>query len=525
MIYNMDKTAKERYESMSEYSEHYLERGRECSELTLPSLLPETGINHTSDLYTPYQSVGARGVNNLASKLLLLLLPPNQPFFRLSVDGSTKDEMDQNPEIKTEIEKSLSKIEREVMREIEKLAIRVPVFEALKHLIITGNVTVYFPKKGNMRVFPISQYVCRRDAEANLLELIIKETVSPLTFTEEVQEEILKNVDEAESTDEVDMYTRVILVSSNRYYVCQEINGYKLPKSEGFYNQQNIPFQVLRMVRQDNEDYGRGYVEEYLGDLKSLEGLSQSLVESAAASSKVVFLVRPNSSTKKRDLSTSSNGDIITGSREDVSTLQVEKQYDLRVVADTIQKFEERMAYAFLLNTAVQRAAERVTAEEIRYMANELETALGGVYSLLSQEFQLPLVSILMDRMASRGEIPKLPKGTISPTIITGVEALGRGNDLQKLREFTAEIASIAQMNPEVIQMLNMTDLIKRIATGHGIDTEGLIKSDDQVAAEMEQAQQAEQMQQLNQTVSQAAPNVTRDVMQAALQQQQLPQE
>jgi hypothetical protein len=526
MMYNLSKTAKERYESMTEYREHYLERGRECSELTLPSLLPETGINHTSDLYTPYQSVGARGVNNLASKLLLLLLPPNQPFFRLSVGGKTKDEMDQQPEVKTEIEKSLGKIEREVMREIEHLAVRVPVFEALKHLIVVGNALVYFPKKGNMRVFPLSQYVCRRDAEANLLELVIKETISPFTFDDKTQQEILKNKDEVESTDEVDMFTRVILMEENKYYVCQEINGYKLPKSEGYYTKDTIPFQVLRMVRQDNEDYGRGYVEEYLGDLKSLEGLSQSLVESAAASSKVVFMVRPNSSTKKRDLAIASNGDIITGSRDDVSTLQVEKHYDLRVVADTIQKFEERMSYAFLLNTAVQRNAERVTAEEIRYMANELETALGGVYSLLSQEFQLPLVAILMNRMASRGEIPKLPKGTVRPTIITGVEALGRGNDLQKLREFTSEVASIAQMNPEIVQMLNMTDLIKRIATGHGIDTEGLIKSDAQLNAEREQAQQMQQAQQMNDTMQQAAPSVGKEALQMAMQQQQqVPQE
>ena len=107
------------------------------------------------------------------------------------------------------------------------------------------------------------------------------------------------------------------------------------------------------------------------------------MVESAAASSKVVFMVRPNSSTKKIELSRASNGDIITGSRDDVSTLQVEKQYDLRVVSEAIQRFEERMSYAFLLNSAVQRDADRVTAEEIRYMANELETALGGVYSLL----------------------------------------------------------------------------------------------------------------------------------------------
>lgn len=45
-----------------------------------------------------------------------------------------------------------------------------------------------------------------------------------------------------------------------------------------------------------------------------------------------------------------------------------------------------------LLNSAVQRNGERVTAEEIRYVAGELEDTLGGVYSLLSQELQLSLI-------------------------------------------------------------------------------------------------------------------------------------
>ena len=45
------------------------------------------------------------------------------------------------------------------------------------------------------------------------------------------------------------------------------------------------------MVRIDNEDYGRSYCEEFIGDLKSLEGLTEAMVEAAAATSKVVFLV------------------------------------------------------------------------------------------------------------------------------------------------------------------------------------------------------------------------------------------
>ena len=486
-------TAKERYEKLKHDRQHYLDRARECSEITIPALIPDDTFTTSSDLYTPFQSIGARGVNNLASKLLLLLLPPNSPFFRLSVSGKTKEELESQKELKSEIEKSLASIEREVSSKIEQLAIRTSVFEALKHLIVSGNVLTYLPKDGTMRVYPLSQYVCRRDNSGKILEIIIKESITPLSLDEAVREEIAKDADYKED-EECDLYTHIYKLDDKKFYICQEVKGIKIPDSVGTIVSDNMAYQALRMVRVDGEDYGRGYVEEFLGDLKSLEGLSQSLVESAAASSKVVFMVKPNAVTRKRDLALTRNGDIITGAKDDVSVLQTEKQYDLQIVQQSIQKIEERMSYAFLLHTAIQRDAERVTAQEIRYMAEQLETSMGGIYSLLSQEFQLPLVSVLMKRMQQNKEIPALPKNSVKPTIITGIEALGRGNDLQKLREFVAEIANLAQINPQVVSALNPNDLIKRIATGLGIDTEGLMKTEEELMAE-QQAQQ-EQMQQ-----------------------------
>ena len=513
-IMQVNPTAKERYLKLKENREKFVDRAQECSELTISSLVTPEGFSNSSKLYNPFQSVGARGVNNLASKLLLLLLPPNSPFFRLSVSGKTKEELNQQKELKTEIEKSLASIEREVSKKIEQLALRVSVFEALKHLIVAGNVLTYLPKDGTMRVFPITQYVCNRDASGNILEIVIKEVVSPLSLDEVTRGKIIVDADYKKDED-VELYTHLYKLENDKYYICQEVNGMKIPESIGNFTKELLPYQALRMVRVDSEDYGRGYVEEFLGDLKSLEGLSQALVESAAASSKIVFMVRPNAVTKKRDLSLTRNGDIITGSAEDVTVLQAQKQYDLQVVERSIAKLEERMSYAFLLHTAIQRDAERVTAQEIRYMAEQLETSMGGVYSLLSQEFQLPLVKILMKRMQEAKEIPPLPKDSVQPTIITGIEALGRGNDLQKLREFVAEIGNLAQINPQVVQSLNPSDLIKRIATSLGIEMEGLIKTEEELAAEQEAMQQQQQQQQMMQMAEKAVAPVAGNVSKA----------
>lgn len=128
-------------------------------------------------------------------------------------------------------------------------------------------------------------------------------------------------------------------------------------------------------------------------------------------------------------------------------------------------------------------------------MAGELEDALGGVYSILSQEYQLPYVQRVIARMTSAKKLPSLPEGVTQPVITTGLEALGRGHDLNKYDMF---LKALAPLGPEVLaQYMNVGDYITRIGTSLGIDLDGLVKSQDQLAAEQEAAQQQQQMQQM----------------------------
>ena len=58
-------------------------------------------------MYQPYQGIGARGVNNLASKLSLALMPPNSPFFRFMVEPYTLRDMAADDAARTEVEQQL----------------------------------------------------------------------------------------------------------------------------------------------------------------------------------------------------------------------------------------------------------------------------------------------------------------------------------------------------------------------------------------------------------------------------------
>jgi hypothetical protein len=506
-----------RYQQLETYRTSFLQRARDGALVTIPSLFPPEGSSGFTTFPTPFQSIGARGLNHLSSKLLVALLPPNAPFFRLTLDDATLAEIGQNETAKGEIEEGLARIERTVMQEIETSALRVPFFEALKQLVLAGNALLYMPKDGGIRIFSLDRYVVKRDASGNILEIITKESVSPLMLPKAAQELLGETSDNNKS---LDLYTYVKR-DTGKWTVVQEIKGQVIPGSQGTYPKDKNPFIPLRFNRIDGEDYGRGFIEEYIGDLQSLESLTRAIVEGSAASAKVLFMVSPNGTTKARTLAQAPNGAIVQGSAQDVSTLRVEKHNDFRVALDAAGKIEERMAYAFMLNTAIQRNGERVTAEEIRYMAQELEGGLGGLYSILSQEFQLPLINLLMQKLERTGKLPKLPKDTLKPQITTGMEALGRGHDLNKLSQF---LQGLQPLGPEVIQSeLNVADYIDRLGASLGLDTKGLIKSDEQRQQEQQAMAQSSEDQYRRELAMKVAPGASKE-MGGALKEQMMKQ-
>ena len=489
------QTSAGRYAQLESARSTFDREAKESSKLTIPSLIPENTTGAKAKIKTPFQAVGARGVNSLASKLLFALLPPSTAFFKLSIDSLELLKQGQEG-LETEIDKGLRTIETALMNEIEVSNDRVAMFEALKHLIVGGNVLLYLTDNG-LKVYPLSKFVCKRDAVGNVLEIITKESVNPKALPEEFVEQIKKkeNYDQDTMDSDLDIYTCVKRVNDD-FLWHQECKGEKIPGTDGRSKIDVSPWITLRFVRIDGEDYGRGYVEEYRGDLISLESLMQAIIEGAAASAKTIFLVNPNGVTRAATLAKAPNGAIREGTASDISVMQVNKGADFQVSFSAIQRIESRLEYAFLMARSVQRDAERVTAAEVTMMANELENSLGGIYSILTQEFQLPYLKRRMHMLVRSGKAPKLPEKLVKPKIVTGVQGLGRGNDRNKLVEFIGTVSQA--LGPDIMrQFVNVDEAIKRLANSIGIDTANLVKTQEEIQAEMEAMQQQQLIQSL----------------------------
>ena len=259
-----------------------------------------------------------------------------------------------------------------------------------------------------------------------------------------------------------------------------------LPNSTSTAPKNASPWLVLRFNTFDGEAYGRGRVEEFLGDLKSLEALSQALIEGSAAAAKVVFLVSPSSTTKPQTLAQAGNGAIIQGRPDDVQVVQVGKTADFKTAYEMANQLGQRISDAFMVLNI--RQSERTTAEEVRLTQLELEQQLGGMFSLLTVEFLKPYLDRTLMVLQRSGQLPKLPKGIVRPQIVAGVNALGRGQDRESLIQFITTIAQT--MGPESIaKFINPDEYIKRLATAQGIDVLNLVKSMSEIQGQMQQQQ------------------------------------
>ena len=498
------KSARQRYHELTSGRTAFLDIALECSKLTIPTLLmhEETTTDHTR-FKTPWQSVGAKGVVTLASKLMLGLLPPSTSFFKLQLDDS-KLGVEIPAEAKSELDLSFAKIERMIMESIAASTDRVQIFSAIKHLVVTGNALLYMSKDG-MKMYPLNRYVVERDGNGNLTEIVTRERVNRTLlgpeFENPKQMSVVDSSVGSKFEKDVDVYTCVKLTPKGWSWY-QEADDKILPNSYGKAPKDKSPWLPLRFVTVDGEDYGRGRVEEFLGDLKSLEALMQALVEGSAAAAKVIFTVSPSSVTKPASLANAGNGAIIQGRPDDIGVIQVGKTADFRTAFELSNTLEKRLSEAFLILNV--RQSERTTAEEVRMTQMELEQQLGGLFSLLTVEFLIPYLNRKMLDLTKSKQIPSLPKGLVHPTIVAGINALGRGQDRESLIQFVTTIAQT--MGPQALQQyINPDEAIKRLAAAQGIDILNLVKGMEQIQSDKQEAMQQQMQQSLVQQAGQFA--------------------
>lgn len=454
---------------------------------TLPSVFPLDTHNDNDELQYDFQSVGAKAVTHLANKIMMALFQPSKPFFRMNLTPAQMQEVQaETGAEKPAIEKMIAAAERAAGERLNKKNGRVALTEAIILLIITGNVLLSIPKGEKIGVYNLRDYVITRDLRGEVVELIIRETKKVRGLSDELA--LLCTNNGKDPDREVSLYTCAKRVAGDKFLVWQELENFAYAhKAPMFVNASDLPWIPLTWSLARRADYGNGLVENYAGDFHTLSTLAETILDFTAAATDIKNLVNPAGMTDVDEIAQAATGAYVTGREEDLFSYSPDVKLQADFLINRFDAAERRIGSAFLMNSMVTRDAERVTAEEIRMQAQELESSLGGVYSRIAVEGQQPLARYLM---SEDEEIFK----SIEPVIVTGLESLSRMSDVDRLRAMLQDAALLADLPEEVAIRLMFGGVLARLSAGHGVDTEGILATEEQAQATKQQNAEAAAM-------------------------------
>lgn len=477
------KSPKEFYNSKLAARKSFEDRAEKFAELTMPALFRDTGSSGADELPKKHvQSLGAKIVKSLQSKIGLTMFPPASTGFKLAPNAEAMEEFTQgDQDLRDEVLKSVSSATDSINKEIEIQNIRRDVFSLIEQQLVVGACVMEKIPKNGIKIHNLRNIVATLDDSGDAFELCVKETAKKLPEGLD-SEQYSTNAD-----DEYEIYTMAYEdEESGNWIVKQEIGDTVIDEEGKEYSPKEVPFQYVGMVWNIGEEYHRPFVEDYYGDLNAYDKLSRVLTEgSIIASKSLTFVDQRGGRTRKEDVAESENGAVVDGSADDVTSFQHGKNYDFQVAMQTRAEIRAMLEEAFLTKNAITRNAERVTAEEIRTMTQELETSLAGVYAVVTNKIVQRVVDWIM------GEL-KIKFDTIEVEIVTGLNAMGKSNEVVKLDGLVRRLAEL-----DMLDMVRQSELATRYAEGYGVNTRNLYKSQAELAQEREAARQQMAQQQL----------------------------
>lgn len=495
---------KERFHHFDVLRRESLERKREHSMLTIPSLLPFEGRAVNSALDVPYNSLAAEGINNLASRIMSVVFPLNgQSVFEVLLEQPFKPEGKDD----TELDATFSDFEESVMDTLAPTNMRSAINLAYRHLIAIGDVMLHMDDNLNFRLYRADQYVVRRRHEGSWEEIIIREQVN--ADWHPTLQAIPKPADTsgagtgiADNTQEQwePLFTQIVRAKNGVTTVEQEFRGAKVPGTKETHKV--CPYMPARWSSLIGEAYGVSLVEDMFGDIRTLDSLSKALLDGVMLNAEHRWILNPGGMLELQDFLDSINGDTLCGGNNDLTPMQFQNNAQVVAAQQAVAHREAILGRRFLMNSAVQPKGERVTARQVTLLAQELEQALGGILSLASAELQEPIIRRTMFIMSQRGLLDKriseqIEKngGFLKLRLRAGLEILNREAEKENLER---AISIMAQMNPEMLRGAKMHIIGRDWWQAQGLDAKGRWKTDQEMEQEMQlQMQQAQQQQML----------------------------
>ena len=263
-----------------------------------------------------------------------------------------------------------------------------------------------------------------------------------------------------------------------------------------------FPYVVPRWLKSSGEKYGRSPALNTLGDIKTLNAMMYTMLDTGNKVANPPILV-PDETLELVDLRPGgiTYYDTRTGNKPEPMILGA----NLPVTFDLLQEKRKAILEAFFTNELSYIDKDRMTAEEVRARQNENAKILGPTFGRLQMEFIdkciARIIEILFNSVEDDGT-PVLPE---PPESIQGkdfrlryVSPLATSqklNDIQKINAGINNIGQMVQVKPDVLDRVNLDEAVEVLARLYDLPEE-MVRSDEEVMA-IRQARAQQQAQQI----------------------------
>ena len=504
-----EKTIERWWEGLHQARSTILEDKRRIAALTKPTVLPPEEYDPDTDLLPElHTSIGPAGVGSLRGQLLTSVFPPEDPWFELVPAPDLAYGLEDTPENGKryqEVADHLFRVSLMAQAVVESANLqqrrrtrRSRGFRSIKaavmdQLITIGDTLEYLDENFRLHQYAFDQYVTQRDSDGGVLMHIIREMIDPLGLTDEqLAKADLKRGElrEKNAPDRMmKLYTLVEWNPESRVWtVKQELNEKTISESDvGI----NSPYFSSVFELPAGSHYGYGYAENHKGDLHTSNELEMRILDHAGVASKLHPCIGIGSQVRADDLAQPSGTPIVNvrmvdGKPVDIGWFGADRIADFSVVKEVAERKLTSLGRAFLIGSELVRDSERTTGEEIRSVTiRELNGQLGGVYSEIAEDQQLPLIQRVIHQMRQKKMIPAaLTDDLVDIRLLTGIAALSRETSLQRIRAFIQDIAQI----PDAMREIKLDVLVDVAARRYSVHEPGLIKTQEEKEAEIRQA-------------------------------------
>lgn len=484
----------------------YLNQLTEYAKWTVPSLFPRNYDGRSQYGNQPiehdYQSLGALLVNRMAAKLTQTLFPIGHPFFKINLNEKKFESLGiPLPAVEVfdnDMRQVFANFESEACKRLFINNSYASLQHALALLIVTGNALLY-RQDNRFVVYSLHNYVVLRDSMGEELDVVIKESLTYEKLPKSYRDRIsAQNGVPLKEFEKKDVYTRLKKVYDDTgdftWQLRQEVDEIDMGV-DITYTKYNCPYIVATWKLVNGDSYGRGHCEDYHADLAKLSYISASLTDYEIDMLKIINCVR-NGSSDYEALAAASHGDWVSANPDDVVVYEGGVYNKVQAALQDLQMVMQRLQSAFL-DSSNTRDAERVTAEEIRNNIFEADQMTGGVFSNLAPTLHAKTGYLLMNEIDPEFIIG-VTVGFVDLEMLTGVQAIGRSSDTQKLIDATMEVAAVVSaLQQTQMQDFDYSTIARSLYTNRGVPLESVFKSQEQLEQEAAnlQAQQAMQSQ------------------------------